>query len=84
MDKILLEYWADNAPDTKLDALFVNKVIYPAMKYYAEQQVKLFAIPDVSDALPFAYNYCPMCGSRTVKFRNKSRCIDINCKSNDC
>ena len=46
--------------------------------------VKLFAILDISNALPFAYNYCPICGNRTVKFRNKSRCIDINCKSNDC
>ena len=38
MEDILDKYWKENAPNTVLDSSFVDKVIYPAMESYAEQQ----------------------------------------------
>jgi hypothetical protein len=36
MDNVLIKHWRQKAPTTSLDREFVDNVIYPAMKEFAE------------------------------------------------
>jgi len=40
MEEVLTTIWDKHSPDTILDLSFVNDVIYPAMKEWAESQTK--------------------------------------------